>query len=105
MNQVEFTANPLKKGTDARMEIQPGEFIQVLNTGQVHWVTISTIGASHPTVHVYDYHRHVHKSTGYHSLYSCAGTHLKAQIAAVLATEKPELVIEFMDVPIQITNT
>ena len=69
--------------------IQPGEFIQVLNTGQGQWVTISTIGTPHPTVHVYD------------SLYSCAGTHLKAQIAAVLATEKPELVFEFMDVPIQ----
>ena len=58
-----------------------------------HWtgalVTISTIATSHPTVCVYD------------SLYSCAGTHLKAQIAAVMATEEPELILEFMDVPIQ----
>ena len=69
--------------------VQPGEFIQILNTGLGHWVTISTIGTSHPTVHVYD------------SLYSCAGTRLKAQIAAVMATEKPELILEFMDVPIQ----
>ena len=69
--------------------IQPGEFIQILNTGQGYWVTISTIGTSHPTAHVYD------------SLYSCAGTHLKAQIAAVMGTEKPELILKFMDVPIQ----
>ena len=76
-------------GLTMTFAIQQGEFIQVLNTGQGHWVTISTIGTSHPTVRVYD------------SLYSCAGTHLKAQIAAVLATEKPEFVLEFMDVPIQ----
>ena len=37
----------------------------------------------------------------YDSLYSCAGTHLKAHIAAVMATWKPELVLEFMNVPIQ----
>ena len=43
----------------------------------------------HPTVHVYD------------SLYSCAGAHLKAQIAATIATEKPELILKFMDVPVQ----
>ena len=66
---------------------QPGKLIQILKTGQGHWVTISITGISHPTVHVYD------------SLYSCAGTHLKVQIAAVMATERPELVLEFMDVP------
>ena len=60
-----------------------------MNIGQGHLVTISTTGISHPNVRVYD------------SLYSCAGTYLKAQIAAVVATGKPELVLEFMDVPIQ----
>ena len=37
----------------------------------------------------------------YDSLYSSAGTRLKAQIAALLATEQPELVLNFMDVPVQ----
>ena len=76
-------------GLTMTFAIQPGEFIQILNTGQGHWVTISTIGTTHPNVHVYD------------SLYSCAGTHLKAQIAATMATEKPELILKFMDVPVQ----
>ena len=40
-------------GLTMTFAIQPGEFIQILNTGQGHWVTISTIGTTHPTVHVY----------------------------------------------------
>ena len=47
--------------------IQPGELIQIISTGQGHWVTIFTIGTSHPIVNVYA------------SLYPCAGAHLKAQ--------------------------
>ena len=35
-------------------DVQPDEFIQVLNTGSSHWVMVSTIGALHPTVHIYD---------------------------------------------------
>ena len=64
-------------GLTMTYDVQPGEFIQVLNTGQGHWVTISTIGTSHPTVRIYD------------SLYSSAGTQLKAQIAAVMAESHP----------------
>jgi len=76
-------------GLTMTYDVQPGEFIQVLNTGHGHWVTISTIGTSHPTVRIYD------------SLYSSAGTRLKAQIAAVMATEKQNLILEFMDVAMQ----
>ena len=47
--------------------IQPGELIQIISTGQGHWVAIFTIGTSHPIVNVYA------------SLYSCAGAHLKVQ--------------------------
>ncbi len=70
-------------------DVQPGEFVQILNNGHGHWATISTIGTAHPNVNVYD------------SLYSCAGTHMKAQIAAVLATEKPQIILHFKDVPVQ----
>ena len=76
-------------GLTMTYSVQPGDFIQILNTGNGHWVTTSTIGTTHPTVQVYD------------SLYSSAGTRLKAQIAALLATEQPELVLNFMDVPVQ----
>ena len=57
-----------------------------MNTGPGQWVTISTIATSHPTVHVYD------------NPYPGSGTH---QIAAVKATEKPKLLLKFMDVPTQ----
>ena len=76
-------------GLTMTYDVQPGEFVQILNTGHGHWVTVSTIGTSHPTVNVYD------------SLYACAGTRLKAQIAAVMATEKPEIILDFMDVTMQ----
>ena len=76
-------------GLTMTYDVQPGEFIQVLNMGQGHWVTISTIGTSHPTVRIYD------------SLYYSAGTQLKAQIAAVMATEKQNLILDFMDVAMQ----
>ena len=69
--------------------VQPEEFVQILNTGHGHWVTVSTIGVAHPTVRVYD------------SLYSSAGTRLEAQISSLIQTEKPEISLEFMDVPIQ----
>ena len=46
-----------------------------------HWVIVSTIGATHPTVHIYD------------SLFSQAGTKLQAQLAALLATNKEEILV------------
>ena len=66
-------------GLTMTFAVQPGEFIQILNTGHGHWVTVSTIGVAHPTVHVYD------------SLYSSAGTRLEAQISSLIQTEKPEI--------------
>ena len=68
---------------------EPGEFIQILHTGDGHWVTISTIGTTHPTVHIYD------------SLYTSAGAKLKAQIACLLCTEQSEINLKFLDVPMQ----
>ena len=76
-------------GLTMTFAVQPGEFVQILNTGEGHWVTVSTIGTSHPLVCVFD------------SLYSSAGTRLEAQIASLIHTEKPEICLEFMDVPVQ----
>ena len=36
------------------MDTQPGEFVQILNVANSHWVTISTIGCKAGTVNVYD---------------------------------------------------
>ena len=76
-------------GLTMTFSVQPEEFVQILNTGRGHWVTVSTIGMAHPTVCVYD------------SLYSSAGTKLEAQIASLIQTEKPEIYLKFMDVPVQ----
>ncbi len=60
------------------------ESVQVLN-GRGHRLTISTIGTSHPEVHLYD------------SVYPCAGTHVKAQVAAILHSETPSITLQFMN--------
>ena len=71
--------------------VQPDEFVQILHTGEGHCVTVSTIGVAHPLVcaRVLD------------SLYSSAGTLLEAQIGSLIHTEKPEICLKFMDVPVQ----
>ena len=35
-------------------DIQEGEFLHIINSGHGHWLTLSTIGVSHPEVQVYD---------------------------------------------------
>ena len=42
------------------------EFVQVLNSGGNHWLTISTIGCPYSTVNIYD-SMHVLHSTKYHT--------------------------------------
>ena len=71
------------------MDVQPGEFVQILNVASSHWVTISTIGCKAGTVHVYD-------SGGKHMSYRN-----KEQIASLLFTELSIIQIEFMNVQIQ----
>ena len=36
------------------LDIEPAELVQGLNNKRGHWLTISTIGTTHPNVHVYD---------------------------------------------------
>jgi len=67
--------------------VEDKQFIQILNTGHSHWVTVSTVGTSnHAMVNVYD------------SKYLAASTHLRAQIACLLMTEHAEITINFVDV-------
>lgn len=67
--------------------VEDKHFIQILNTGHSHWVTISTIGtSSHPTVNIYD------------SKYVAASTHLQSQIACLLMTQHAEITINFVEV-------
>lgn len=76
-------------GLVMNFNIEPDEFVQILHNGQGHWLTISTIGTSHPVVHVYD------------SMYPSASTLVKAQIATILHTVYPTITLQFMDVQMQ----
>ena len=67
-------------------DIQPDEFVQILNNGN-HWLTVSTVGAAHPTV--------------YDSIYSNAEPEIRALIASLLATTRGEIIANFIDVPFQ----
>ena len=67
-------------------EVQRGEFIQILNTGAGHWVTISTIGTDHPVVNIYD---------------SAACDELQQQIASILITPHSSIILHFIDVQLQ----
>ena len=80
---------PVASGLTLTYNIQPDEFIQVLNNGRGHWLTISTIGVSHPTVCVYD------------SLYSSVNTIVAGQIASLINTTESEISLHFIDVPVQ----
>ena len=69
--------------------IEPDELVQIVHNGQGHWLTISTIGTSNPVLHVYD------------SMYPSASTLVKAQIAIILHTAYPAIMLQFMDVQMQ----
>ena len=76
-------------GLTMNFDIEPSEFVQVIHNGRGHWLTISTIGTSHPDVHVYN------------SMYPSAGSLVKAQTAALLHTESPAIRLQFMNVQMQ----
>ena len=70
-------------------DVETEEFVQIIHTGEGHWVTISTIGTVHPEVMVYD------------SAYSTLPMLARAQIASLLATQQPTIKVKFMDVQMQ----
>ena len=63
-------------------------FIQVLHDwDRNHWLTISNINSDHPEiVNVYD------------SMFSYSNLSLQAQVASLLHTDKPNFVLNFVDV-------
>ena len=65
------------------------EFIQILHNGKDHWITISTIGAKHPEVFVFD------------SLYYRASDSIQQQIASILQTDEEVITLKFPKVSMQ----
>ncbi len=69
--------------------VEPGEFVQIINNRNGQWLTVSTVGCPHSTVAIYD------------SMYRCAGKHVKSQVACLLHSEAPKIYLNFMDTQIQ----
>ena len=70
-------------------DVEPGEFVQILHDGSGHWLTISTVAAQHPEVHVFD------------SLYHCLSTTAKMQVACLLYTECSHIALSFKNTQMQ----
>ena len=84
----------VSKGLTMSYDIQHGEFIQILNNGQGHWLAVSTVDSlnrspSFCEVKVYD------------SMHISVNDHIKAQVASILSTECSTIHLSFMDVQMQ----
>ena len=77
-------------GLTMSFNVQRGEFLQILQTSQDHWLTVFTIGVQHPRVKVFD------------SLYLSLPTMAKAQIASLLCTEQNIIEVHIMDIQTQV---
>ena len=76
------------------LNVCSGEFVQVLNKGDCHWYTISTIGCQHPaTVRVYD---SASKYITYRN---------KKEKASLLYTSETKITLHYMNVHIQMGGT
>ena len=80
---------PVELGSLGQFSVETGEFIQILNNQHGHWLTVSTIGVTHPTVRVYD------------SMLSSASNHVKSQVAALLHTSCKSITLEFVNIHLQ----
>ena len=82
--EVSSLQNPLFGQTLSFAPVRD-DFVQILHS-ESHWVTVSTIGAQHPTVRVYD------------SLYTSLPASTKVQISALLQTEEKLIKLEWANV-------
>ena len=71
-------------------DIQEGEFLHIINSGHGHWLTLSTIGVSHPEVQVYD------------SKLMLIPPLAKAQIASILCTQMEKIEVSIMNAQLQV---
>lgn len=81
------------RGITMEFSIDRGEFVQILHDGTNHWLTISTIGVQHPEVEVYD------------SKYYDISANAKKQIASLLCTHSPEIILKYKDTQKQLGSS
>ena len=68
------------------LDIEPGEFVQILNKSDNHWFTVSTIGCKPGVVNIYD------------SASKYVTHRNKEEIAALLNTTKDTITLQYMNV-------
>ena len=78
-------------GRTLHFEVQSNKYVQILHNGHGYWLTISTVGVTHPEVSVYAI------------MYPTRSMHVKSQIASLLATSRKEIRLRHMDVQMQST--
>jgi hypothetical protein len=69
--------------------VEPNEFLQIVGTGNGHWILVSTVGTRHPTVLVYD------------SAYCTVNYYVERQIATMLCSQEKEIMLHFINTQMQ----
>ena len=77
-------------GQTLAFTIQHGEFVQILNVSNNHWITISNIGCQSGHINVYD-------SMGT----NCVPPRTKEQVAAILFSNKKKILLKYKQVQVQ----
>ena len=75
-------------GQTLSFAVQEGEGVQILHSGGNHWITVSTVGVTHPHVCIFD------------SLHTELPPYTKQQIAALLLTQEEEIILEYANVQV-----
>ena len=73
-------------GQRLAFQVQPSESVQILHTGEAHWICISTIGCEDGQVNILD------------SLYTALPSKATEQVAALLHSKVPSLEVLYLDV-------
>ena len=76
-------------GLTNSFEVETGEFVQIIHTGEGHWHVVSTIGTQYPDVNVFD------------SMYCHCPEHSKLQISNLLMTKKNTIRLQYNNVQMQ----
>ena len=74
---------------DKFFEVETGEFVQIIHTGEGHWHVVSTIGMQHNNVNEFD------------SMYCYYPEHNKVQIANLLMTKITTIQLHYNNVQMQ----
>ena len=75
-------------GNTLSFQVSGNKVVQMLLSGNSHWVTISTVGTSHPEVIVYQ------------SLYATLPFQTKKQVCSLICSKEREIVLKFANVQV-----